>query len=111
MADVQPTGGFVPLRYDNVTLEADVLTDDNGIIKLDDGLETAVMISLFTDRLAEDGDDYQRGVAGGRRGYWATFWRTMTKNGALACGYLIERSGPIKACCKLLTTHASPCSG
>lgn len=35
----------------------------------DDGLETAVIISLFTDRLAEDGE---AGVAGtARRGWWA----------------------------------------
>lgn len=70
MADVLPTTGSVPMRYDNEIMEADIQVDSNGIIRLDDGLETAVMISLFTDRLAEEGDDYQPGVAGARRGYW-----------------------------------------
>jgi phage gp46-like protein len=39
----------------------------------DDGLETAVILSLFTDRRAEDDDIIPDGTAD-RRGWWADAW-------------------------------------
>lgn len=48
---------------------ADYAQDGLGLIE-DDGLETAVLISLFTDRLANDDDEIPDG-SGDRRGWWA----------------------------------------
>lgn len=47
---------------------ADLVLDD-GDLALDDGFNTAVLISLFSDRRAEPGDDLPD-PAGGRRGWW-----------------------------------------
>jgi len=56
----------IALRYDNGRQLAD-LAVENGDLAADEGLETAVTISLFTDRQANTGD-----VAPGedRRGWW-----------------------------------------
>lgn len=48
---------------------ADYAIDALGLTA-DDGLETAVILSLFTDRLAEPGDNIPDGTAD-RRGWWA----------------------------------------
>lgn len=46
------------------------LTLDGGDLATDDGLRSAVMVSLFTDRRAEPDDDIPDGT-GERRGWWA----------------------------------------
>lgn len=44
---------MIKLEYDNVTQLADIVIDeDTGNIAIDEGLETAVLISLFTERRA-----------------------------------------------------------
>jgi phage gp46-like protein len=50
------------------TAAADVVVDDNDLL-LDDGLDTAVIASLFTDRRAEDSDILPDGHTD-RRGWW-----------------------------------------
>lgn len=45
------------------------LTVSGPSLETDDGLETAVVISLFTDRRAKDGDPLPDGVLN-RRGWW-----------------------------------------
>lgn len=47
---------------------ADLALDENDLLA-DDGLETAVLISLFTDRRAEDGDVLPEQESD-RRGWW-----------------------------------------
>ncbi len=56
----------IALRYDNDRQLADLVIQDGDLLA-DEGLETAVLISLFTDREAEPGD-----VEPGedRRGWW-----------------------------------------
>lgn len=56
------------LRYSNTLQEAD-LRRDGGNFLSDEGLETAVVISLFTDRQAESTDEIPDGTDD-RRGWW-----------------------------------------
>ena len=56
----------IKLEFDSETLEGDVLLD-KGDLETDEGLSTAVMISLFTDRRAEESDPYDNDD---RRGWW-----------------------------------------
>ena len=58
----------IALVWDNEAGAADVAIVANDLQR-DDGLETAVFLSLFTDRRAEDGDTLPPGVTG-RRGGW-----------------------------------------
>ncbi len=69
LAAVDAGTADVALFWDAVSFAADmgvVLND----LAVDPGLETAVMLSLFTDRRAEDGDTLDSGESD-RRGWWA----------------------------------------
>lgn len=57
------------LRFNTELMEAD-LQRDGGNFLSDDGLETGVVVSLFTDRLAESTDEIPDGTDD-RRGWWA----------------------------------------
>ena len=58
------------LRYDSALGAFDLaLYPATGDQAMDDGLETAVILSLFTDRRAQDGDALPGGY-GDRRGWW-----------------------------------------
>lgn len=59
----------IGLIWDSETGTADLDTDANDLVK-DLGLDTAVLISLFTDRQAESGDVIPDGEEY-RRGWWA----------------------------------------
>lgn len=54
-------------------IEGDLRADGNAYLETD-GLETAIRLSLFTDRRAEEGDDLPEGTGAfgeDLRGYWA----------------------------------------
>lgn len=57
------------LTWDVDSFSADFSIAANDLAT-DDGLETAMILSLFTDRRAEDGDDLPDGETD-RRGWWA----------------------------------------
>ena len=57
------------LRYDSDTMACD-LRRDGGNLLTHDGMEAAVLISLFSDRLAESDDEPSDGTTD-RRGWWA----------------------------------------
>jgi len=59
----------IALRWDPDSLSADLSIEANDIAR-DEGLQTAVMLSLFLDRQAEEGDQLPAGEAD-RRGWWA----------------------------------------
>jgi phage gp46-like protein len=59
----------IALVWDNEAGAADVAIVANDL-QADDGLETAVFLSLFTDRRAEEGDTLPESGAD-RRGWWA----------------------------------------
>ncbi len=56
------------LVWDGANFAADLAIDANDLLT-DDGLETAVMLSLFLDRRAEDADTLPDAVTD-RRGWW-----------------------------------------
>lgn len=56
------------LRWDPAAVAADLAVEANDLAR-DDGLETAVLLSLFTDRQAEVGDVLPAGE-NDRRGWW-----------------------------------------
>ena len=56
------------ITYNNVTFGFDFSIVD-GDLSVDDGLRTAVLVSLFTDRRAADDDELPAG-SDDRRGYW-----------------------------------------
>lgn len=58
----------IALVWDNTTGTAD-LALTSGDLQVDQGLITAVIVSLFTDRLAESGDVIPDGTTD-RRGWW-----------------------------------------
>lgn len=57
----------INLEYSNDDQRADLVQDPLGTLEFDEGLETAVVISLFTDRRAEPGDIEN---PEDRRGWW-----------------------------------------
>jgi phage gp46-like protein len=57
------------LRWDGNTDSADIAVESNDLAR-DLGLDTAVMLSLFLDRRAADGDPLPDGESD-RRGWWA----------------------------------------
>ena len=59
----------VRLEISETTLLADITRPGGGNILIDDGLDTAVMISLFTNRRAEPSDKLP-GNSTDRRGWW-----------------------------------------
>ena len=63
----QGMGDFA-LVWDNTTGQADMAIVDDDVLD-DDGLRTAVLLSLFVDRRAEDGDALPAGD-GDRRGWF-----------------------------------------
>jgi phage gp46-like protein len=65
----------IALRFDPATLSFDIALA-GADLATDDGLETAVIISLFTDRRA-DPDDVIPDGTGDRRGWWADAWPTV----------------------------------
>lgn len=58
------------IRFDVGRMTGDLVLED-GRIATTDGLETAVAISLFTDRRARADDVLPDGANGDRRGWWA----------------------------------------
>jgi phage gp46-like protein len=57
------------LRWDATAFAADLAIEANDLAR-DGGLETAILLSLFTDRRAEPGDPLPDGESD-RRGWWA----------------------------------------
>lgn len=59
----------IALVFDPLSLSADIAVE-NGGLRMDAGLQTAVIISLFTDRRADDDDPIDPlSPGGGRRGW------------------------------------------
>ena len=61
--------GDLKVRYDSDLRAGDFLFSDNDL-ELDDGLETAVWISLFTDRRAAPDDELPDPNSTNKRGWW-----------------------------------------
>lgn len=58
------------IKFDGARMSGDLVLDAGSIVTTD-GLESAVAISLFTDRRARPDDVLPDGPNGDRRGWWA----------------------------------------
>lgn len=66
------------------------LAIENGGLALDDGLETALIVSLFTDRRASD-DDVLPDPSGGKRGWWGDTYADIDGDQIGSRRWLLER--------------------
>jgi phage gp46-like protein len=85
--------GDIRIVFDQATFTGDFAMSGNGL-ELGNELETAVLISLFTDQVADPGDVLPPGQASDPRGWWAdtyegdqigsrlwqVFWRQTTQD-------------------------------
>lgn len=79
------------LTWSTATNDADLsLIDDD--LASDRGLETAVVLSLFTDRRAEDDDEPPSGDPNDRRGWWADQFADVEGDKIGSRLWLLERS-------------------
>lgn len=78
------------LEWDNTAGAASVVVED-GDLKADDGLRTAMLISLFTDARALPGDVLPEGVTD-RRGFWADAVPEVAGDSTGSRLWLLERS-------------------
>jgi phage gp46-like protein len=85
----------IALTWDVFSGAADFGIDANDL-EQDDGLETAVMLSLFTDRRAEDGDILPDGETN-RRGWWADAHPTVEGDKFGSRLWLLDRSKQTQA--------------
>lgn len=61
--------GDIKISWDNALMKGDFLFEGNDLVS-DDGLQTAAIISLFTDRRARDDDTLPDTILGDKRGWW-----------------------------------------
>lgn len=82
----------ISFKFDKGKNYADIQIE-GGDLRLGDDLETAVCLSLFTDRRASSAEilDFQKGIIErqSRRGYWANDFRDIKQGSAL---WLLSRS-------------------
>lgn len=71
----------IALRYDPAEQWYDLALED-GDLATDEGLHTAVVLSLFTDRRAHEADRLPDGV-GDRRGWWADAYHARPRGSRL----------------------------
>jgi len=80
-----PTGSIV---VDGI---ADMASDGTDVVS-DAGLQTAVLLSLFTDARAASDDVPPGGVDGDRRGYWADQFAVIEGDRFGSRAWILERS-------------------
>jgi len=86
--------GDVKIKWDNILLEGDLsfLTSTNDL-ESDGGLETAVFISLFTDRRAKDDDILPDPRSDDKRGWWGDLAKPIEEGDQIGSRlWLLERS-------------------
>jgi len=80
----------IALNYDSDNREFDIAIDAPDL-KSDDGLRTAVIISLFSDMRAEDDDELPDGTDN-KRGFWADGWPDIEGDKTGSRLWLLSRS-------------------
>lgn len=83
--------GDVALVWSEATFDADLALIDHDIAS-DLGLATAVMLSLFLDRRAEDDDVPPSGDPNDRRGWWADQFASVDGDRIGSRLWLLDRS-------------------
>jgi len=80
----------IALFWDDTAQAADFAIEENDLAT-DAGLKTAVMLSLFTDRQAEEGDVLPAGETD-RRGWWGDAFPTVDDDKIGSRLWLLDRS-------------------
>ncbi len=83
--------GDIRLTWSNKAGDADASLDGSDLA-VDNGLETAVIVSLFTDRRAENDDVPPSGDANDRRGWWADEFSDVESDRIGSRLWLLDRS-------------------
>ncbi len=81
----------VKIHWDIGLMEGDLSIEDSDL-ESDDGLETAVIISLFTDRRARDDDELPDPNNPDRRGWWGDLVAEVADDQIGSRRWLLERS-------------------
>jgi phage gp46-like protein len=81
----------IRIAWDNDTGEGDLVLQSFGGLETDSGLATAILISLFTDRRADDTDELP-GDADDRRGWWGDSVAEVPGDQIGSKLWLLERS-------------------
>jgi phage gp46-like protein len=92
------------LSFDNKRGFADLVRLPTGAFDTDDGLETAVIASVFTDRAAEPGEGDEGSM---RRGWWADLFAATSAQKLGSRIWLLRRSTLSNAVLLLLQTYAA----
>jgi len=84
----------IKISWDNVLMEGDIFFDeDTQDLEKDGGLETAVIISLFTDRKANEDDELPDPNNPDRRGWWGDLVAPEVEGDRIGSRlWLLERS-------------------
>jgi phage gp46-like protein len=94
----------IALQWSDSQLSADVAVELNDLVQ-DGGLETAVMLSLFTDRRSEEGDELPPGDTD-RRGWWADAAPVVEGDRIGSRLWLLEREVATQAVVDRAVTYA-----
>lgn len=81
----------IKIIWDNNLMSGDI-EFDNGDLTIDNGLETAVIISLHSDRRASDDDILPDDRSNDRRGWWGDQVSDVADDEVGSKLYLLERS-------------------
>lgn len=84
----------IKVIWDTDLMEGDI-SYSNGDLVIDDGLETAVLMSLFTDRRAEDDDELPDPNSTDKRGWWGDLVSDIDNDKIGSRQWLLERSKTI----------------
>lgn len=94
----------IGLFWDDSQGAADFVVSGNDL-ETDDGLETAVFLSLFLDRRAEDSDELPAGQTD-RRGWWADEFSTVEGDRIGSRLWLLARSKDVASVLPLAKQYA-----
>jgi phage gp46-like protein len=94
----------IALQWSDSQHSADVAVELNDLVQ-DGGLETAVMLSLFTDRRSEEGDELPPGDTD-RRGWWADATPVVEGDRIGSRLWLLEREVATQAVVDRAVTYA-----
>lgn len=84
----------IKIIWNTDLMEGDI-SYSNGDLVVDDGLETAVLMSLFTDRRAEDDDELPDPNSTDKRGWWGDLVSDINNDKIGSRQWLLERSKTI----------------
>ena len=87
----------IKLNYSNDSMECDINYSPLGDLEREEGLQSAILISLYTDRRAQDDDILPDLNSLDRRGWWGDLTTDITEDEIGSRLWLLERSKTTQA--------------